>query len=140
MCPQSGVGASDTATKIGIEKGEVGAPPSEFELLPRNEVKQGSWTVVRDAKAKTGLAIQQSGARSAEDPTLAIYKPASLKNGEISLRLNAAGGKSSQGGGVAVRLSSPQDYYLVQLDVLRDRVLLARAQRHLRGDRRRGCG
>ena len=84
------------------------------------------WTVVSDATAKTGVAIEQAGVKSAEDRfPLAIYKPASLKNAEISLRLNAAGGKSNQGGGVAVRLSSPQDYYLVQLDALRDRVLFS---------------
>jgi hypothetical protein len=125
MCLPSGVGASGTATTIDIGKGEIGAPPAEFELLPRSEVKQGSWTVVRDATAQTGIAIQQAGLKSAEDPTLAIYEPASLKNGEISLRLHATGGTASQGGGVAVRRNSPQDYYLVQLDVLRDRVILS---------------
>ncbi len=126
MCPESGVSAPDTATKIDLEQGEIGAPPGEFDLSPSGEVKQGSWTVVRDATAKTGVAIEQAGVKSAEDRfPLAIYKPASLKNAEISLRLNAAGGKSNQGGGVAVRLSSPQDYYLVQLDALRDRVLLS---------------
>lgn len=126
MCPQLGVGAPGTGTEIEIGKGEIGAPPAEFELSPSSEAKQASWTVVRDATAKTGVAIEQAGVKSAEDRfPLAIYKPASLKNAEISLRLNAAGGKSNQGGGVAVRLSSPQDYYLVQLDALRDRVLFS---------------
>jgi hypothetical protein len=50
----------------------------------------------------------------------------SIKNAEISLRLKPIGGKSDQSGGVAVRLSSPQDYYLVQLDAQRDRVLFLR--------------
>jgi len=85
--------------------------------------------VVRDATAKTGLAIEQAGIQTTDDrfPTR-NYKPASLKNAEISLRLNAAGGKSDQGGGLAVRLSSPQNYYLVQLDALRDRVLFSRVK------------
>ena len=83
--------------------------------------------MVRDATAKAGLAIEQAGIQTTDDRfPLAIYKPASLKNAEISLRLNAAGGKSDQGGGLAVRLSSPQNYYLVQLDALRDRVLFSR--------------
>jgi hypothetical protein len=124
--PEPGVAAPDTATKIDIGKGQIGAPPAEFVLSPLSEAKQGSWTTVRDATAKTGVAIEQVGVKSAEDQfPLAIYKPASLKNAKISLRLNAAGGKSNQGGGVAVRLSSPQDYYLVQLDAKRDRVLLS---------------
>jgi hypothetical protein len=54
------------------------------------------------------------------------WQSAALKNAEISLRLKAAGGTSDQGGGVALRLSSPQDYYLVQLDARRDQVLFSR--------------
>jgi hypothetical protein len=119
-CVELGVGAQDAAAHIDIGRSEIGAPPSEFDL------SQGRWTVVGDATAVAGLAIEQSGAQTAEDRfPLAIYKLASLKNAEISLRLNADGGKSDQGGGIAVRLRSPQDYYLVQLDALRDRVLFS---------------
>jgi hypothetical protein len=124
--PESGLSAPDTATKIDIGKNEIGAPPAEFELSPLSEATRRSWTVVRDVTAQTGIAIEHAAAQSAEDrPPLAIYTAASLKNEEISLRLNATGGRSNQGGGIAVRLSSPQDYYLVQLDALRDRVLLS---------------
>jgi hypothetical protein len=119
--------AQDAATSIDIGTNEIGAPPAGFDLPPAGDGKQGRWTVVRDATAKTGLAIEQAGIQTTEDRfPLAIYKPASLKNAEISLRLNAAGGESDQGGGVAVRLRSPQNYYLVQLDVLRDRVRFSR--------------
>jgi hypothetical protein len=116
----SGASAQDAAANIDLRKSEIGAPQSEFDL------SQGQWTVVGDATAAAGVAIEQSGVQTIEDRfPLAIYRPASLKNAEISLRLNAAGGKSDRGGGVAVRLSSPQDYYLVQLDALRDRVLFS---------------
>ena len=117
----TGLGSSaQAATNIDVGNSEIGVPPSEFDLC------QGEWTVVSDATAAAGLAIEQSGVQTTEDRfPLAIYKPASLKNAEISLRLNAAGGKSDQGGGVAMRLSSPQNYYLVQLDALRDRVLFS---------------
>src|SRR5258708_12638101 len=111
--------AQDAAMSIDIGTNEIGVPPAGFDLPPSGDGNQGRWTVVRDATAKAGLAIEQAGKQTTEDRfPLAIYKPASLKNAEISLRLNAAGGKSDQGGGVAVRLSSPQNYYLVQLDSL----------------------
>lgn len=98
----------------------TGGAPTEFDL-------QGRWTVVRDPTAKTGLALQHSGAPAAEDQfPLAIYKPALPKNAEISLRLKAEGGTSDRGGGVAVRLSTPQDYYLIQVDALRDEILFSR--------------
>ncbi len=126
-CVELGASALDAATNIDIGTNEIGTSPAEFELPPLGDGKQGLWTVVRDATAKAGLALEQAGVQTTEDQfPLAICKTASLKNAEISLRLKAAGGKSDQGGGVAVRLRSPQDYYLVQLDALRDRVLFSR--------------
>ncbi len=120
-CVELGASAQDAAAHIDIGTSEIGAPPSEFDL------SQGRWTVVGDATATAGLAIEQSGLQTTENRfPLAIYKTASLKNAEISLRIKADGGTSDRGGGVAVRLSSPQDYYLVQVDALRDRVLLSR--------------
>jgi hypothetical protein len=121
-----GARALDAATNIDIGTNEIGASPAEFALPPLGNGKQGLWTVVRDATAKAGLAIEQAGVQTTEDRfSLAIWKTASLKNAEISVRLNAVGGKSDQGGGVAVRLRTPESYYLVQLDALRDRVLFS---------------
>ncbi len=121
-CPEWGVSGQDAATNIDIGANKIGAIPTAFDVL------QGQWTVVGDATAAGGLAIEQSGVQTNDDRyPLAICRTASLKDAEISLRLKPAGGKSDQGGGVAVRLSNPQNYYLVQLDALRDRVLFSRA-------------
>jgi hypothetical protein len=121
VCPELAATAQSTATTIDIGKDGVGAVPAEFD------VPQGRWTVVRDATAEAGLALEQSGVPTADDRfPLAIYKTASIRNAEISLRLKADCGQSDRGGGVAVRLSSPRDYYLVQVDALRDRVLFFR--------------
>jgi hypothetical protein len=120
-CPELGAGAQHTATKIDIGTDGIGAAPAEFD------VSQGRWTLVRDPTAKAGLALEQRGVPTDEDEVpLAIYKPASLTNAEISLRLKPDGGGSNRGGGLALRLSSPLDYYLVQVDALRDRVLFFR--------------
>lgn len=120
-CAELGASSQGCAASIDIGKSQIGAPPAEFDL------PQGQWTIVADATATVGLAIQQCGAQTAEGIfPLAIYKLASIKNAEIRLRIKADGEKSDQGGGVAVRLSSPHDYYLVQVDALRDRVVLSR--------------
>jgi hypothetical protein len=125
-CAELGARTQDAAADIDIGKNEIGAPPAEFELPPLGDGKQGLCTLVRDATAKAGVAIEQAGVQTSEDRfPLAIWKTASLKNAEISLRLKIAGGKSDQGGGVAVRLRTPENYYLVQLDALRDRVLFS---------------
>jgi len=124
--PELGIGAQDATMKIDVGRNEIGAPPAEFELSPLSEGSNGSWTVVRDATAETGTAVEQAGLQAAKDRSpLAIYKAASFKNAEISLRLKAVGGKTDESGGLAVRLNSRRDYYLVELDALRDRVLLS---------------
>jgi len=126
MWPESATSAQDTATKINIGNNEIGAPPAEFEMSPLGEANRESWTVVHDATAKTGMAVEQAGVQAAEDRfPLAIYKAVSFKNAEVSLRVKTVGGKADESGGLAVRLSNPENYYLVQLDALRDRLLLS---------------
>jgi len=114
-----GMSGESAATIIDIGEDEIA--PAEFDL------SQGHWTIVRDATAKAGMALEHSGVPTVDDrPPLAIYKDASIKNAEINLRLRADGGESDRGGGIAVRLSSPQDYYLVQVDARREMVLFLR--------------
>jgi hypothetical protein len=118
--------ADEPATYIDIGKNGIGVPPTEFDLPPRGEDSLGKWTIVHDATAMAGLALEQSGAEATEDRfPLAISKTAPLKNVEVSLRLKATGGTSDRDGGIALRLRKPNNYYLVQLDALRDRVLFS---------------
>jgi hypothetical protein len=122
----TGTGSGARAMHLDIGKSGIGAPPAEFDLLRRGENGQGKWTIVHDGTAMAGLAIEQSGVEATEDRfPLAISKTAPLKNAAISLRLKATGGTSDRDGGIAVRLKTPDDYYLVQLDALRDRVLFS---------------
>jgi hypothetical protein len=104
----------------------TGAPPADFDFLPAGEGQRHPWTLIEDGTAAAGLAIEQRGAPAKADHSLAIYKAASLKDAEISLRIKATGGTEDQGGGIAVRLTAPDNYYLVQLDARRDRVLFSR--------------
>jgi hypothetical protein len=102
------------------------APPAHFDFLPAEERQRHQWTLIEDGTAAGGFAIEQRGAPATVDHSLAVYKAASLKDAEISLRIKATGGTEDQGGVVAVRLTSPDNYYLVQLDARRDRVLFSR--------------
>jgi hypothetical protein len=116
-CVELGASARDAAAKIDIGKNQIGARPSDFDL------SQGRWTVVADATAAAGFAIEQSGTQATEDRfPLAISKTSPLKNAEISVRLKSTGGESDRDSGLALRLTTPENYYLVELDALRDRV------------------
>jgi hypothetical protein len=113
--------AKALSSAIDIAGDAAGVTPSDFDL------HTGKWTVVSDATARAGRAIEQSGKQTTElGFPLAIYQPSSPKNAEISLRIKAIGGKSDQDGGVALRLKGPGDYYLVELDTMRGTARLSR--------------
>ncbi|MDB5603214.1 MAG: hypothetical protein JWP25_114 [Bradyrhizobium sp.] len=125
LCSPLRAWAQDAVTTIDIGQ-KTGAAPAHFDLLPAGEAGRGRWTVIQDATAAAGFAIERDGALGAVDHSFAIYKAASLKNADISLRLKTTGGAEDQGGGLAVRLMTPDNYYLIQLDARRDRVLFSR--------------
>jgi hypothetical protein len=75
-----------------------------------------------DPTAISGQATAISGpaiAQTTKDPTdyrfpLAIYKPVSAKNIDVVVRFKPVDGKVDQAGGIVVRLTTPDDYYVVR--------------------------
>jgi len=108
---------------IPIEKMTVGAAPADFAFARTGQGAIGQWVVVEDASAASKRAIEQSNTdRTDYRFPLAIYQAATAKNVEVSLRFKPVAGKVDQAGGIAVRLSSPDDYYLVRANALEDNV------------------
>jgi hypothetical protein len=86
---------------------------------------QSDWVVIPDTTASPGTAIEYIRATTTEAAeALAICHTAALKNGDVSLRFKSNSGASHQGGGLAIRMATPKDYYLVKVDVLRNRAVL----------------
>jgi hypothetical protein len=113
--------------KATIDIGQnAGAPPAHFDFLPDGEGQRNPWTLIEDGAAVAGLAIERRGTPSTVDHSLAIYSADSPKDAEISLRIKASGGEDDQGGGIALRLTAPDSYYLVEMDARRDRVVFLR--------------
>jgi len=89
--------------------------------------------VVEDATASQGKAIAQVSA----DPTdyrfpLAVYEPLPAQDVEASVRFKAISGKGDRAGGLAVRLTDADNYYVVRANALEDNVRLYRV---VKGDR-----
>jgi hypothetical protein len=82
------------------------------------------WVVVADATASSGTAIEHTRARAEAAEGLAICQSAVVKNGELSLRFKANAAALRQAGGLALRMVTPKDYYLVTVDALRNRAAL----------------
>lgn len=108
---------------IPIEKMAVGVAPADFEFARTGQGAIGQWLVVEDASAASKRSIEQSNTdRTDYRFPLAIYQPTTARNVEVSLRFKPVAGKVDQAAGIAVRLTSPDDYYLVRANALEDNV------------------
>ncbi len=120
--------AQDTTGSIDLSRYAVGPVPPDF--LPSWRTGKGAigdWRVVEDPSASQGRAIAQMNA----DPTdyrfpLAVYQPLQAQDVEASVRFKAVSGKGDQAGGLAVRLTDADNYYVVRANALEGNVNLYR--------------
>jgi hypothetical protein len=119
----SAIAASARSQTIDLSHQQVGQPPQNFEFWRTGEADPGHWRVVREASSDGGMSIQQSGADRAAQPSLAIYAPLSAVDGKVRARFKLIDG-SMPSAGIAVRVSSPDDYYLVRASVYEQRLAL----------------
>jgi hypothetical protein len=111
------------ATMIALETMKVGSAPAGFEFARTGQGGPGQWVVAEDATAASKRAIEQASVdRTDFRFPLAIYQPATAKNVEVTIRFKPVSGKVDQAGGIALRLTSPSDYYLVRANALEDNV------------------
>jgi len=120
--------AQNTTGSIDLSRIPVGPLPPEFLTSWRTgQGAVGDWRVVEDPSANQGKAIAQLSA----DPTdyrfpLAVYEPVPAQDVEASVRFKAVSGKGDQAGGLAVRLTDADNYYLVRANALEGNVNLYR--------------
>ena len=111
---------AETITFAGTAPGTLGA---DFELAHTGQGSPGKWAVVRDEGAEGGHALEQSSAdKTSYRFPLAIYKPYVGRNVEVRIRFKAITGSVDRAAGIAVRLTTPGDYYVVRANALEDNV------------------
>jgi len=124
---------------VDLSRYPLGPLPPEFLTTWRTgKGALGDWQVVEDATASQGRAIAQVNA----DPTdyrfpLAVYEPMPAQDVEASVRFKAVSGKGDRAGGLAVRLTDADNYYVVRANALEDNVRLYRV---VKGDRQQMAG
>ena len=95
----------------------------EFTIWRTGQGAPAQWAIVADPTAAGGRAIAQTSTDKTDYRfPLAIYKPYSGKNLEVSVRFKPVSGSVDQAGGIAVRLQTPDDYYVVRANALEDNV------------------
>jgi hypothetical protein len=110
----------------------------EFTQWRTGEGDAADWTLVADASAEGGRAIVQvSNDKTNYRFPLAIYKPFSGEDLEVLVRFKPVAGTVDQAGGIAVRLVTPDDYYVVRANALEDNV---RFYRVVKGQREQLAG
>jgi hypothetical protein len=137
LSPLTG-GAQMATTSIDLASLAVGAAPAGFEFARTGHGGPGQWVVAQDASAAHGRAIAQTSADTTDYRfPLAIYQGVSAKDVEVTLRFKPVAGKVDQAGGIAVRVASPDDYYVVRANALEDNV---RFYRVVKGQRQQIAG
>lgn len=112
--------------KIDFKSNGIDVPPADFEFWRTGQGGVGRWAVVRDATAAVGASIEQFGADPSEHRfPLAIYKPVSAKNVDVRAQFKLVSG-TMQSAGIAVRVTSASNYYVVRASAREERVDLLR--------------
>jgi hypothetical protein len=126
------------AETITFEMDAVGSPPQDFEFRRTGEGGPGRWALVKDETAQARVALEQTSTEATDYRfPLAIYKPISGNNVEVAARFKPVAGRVDRAGGIAVRLMTPGDYYVVRANALENNV---RFYRVLKGKREQLAG
>jgi hypothetical protein len=115
--------AQKAATQIDIAAMQPGTAPPEFTFWRTGNGGGGEWQVITDPTA----AGQKAIAQTSKDTTdyrfpLAVYQPISAKDVDVVVRFKPVAGLIDQAGGIAIRLTTPDDYYVVRANALEDSV------------------
>jgi hypothetical protein len=121
MSPTSS--AQSATTQIDLSGMKTGIAPEDFAFSRTGGGDVGEWRVVDDPTAGNGRVIAQTS----KDTTdyrfpLAVYQRVSAKNVDVKMRFKPVDGKVDQAGGIVVRLTTPDDYYVVRANALEDNV------------------
>ncbi|GAC1477655.1 MAG: hypothetical protein NVS2B11_00490 [Acetobacteraceae bacterium] len=114
-------GAPGTPNLSGYALGPL--PPEFLTTWRTGQGAVGDWRVVADTSASQGKAIEQSSADKTDYRfPLAVYEPLSAQDVAATVRFKAVAGKADRAGGLAVRLTDADHYYVVRANALEDNV------------------
>ena len=115
--------AQQEPIQVDIANMPVGVAPPGFEFTLTGGGPVSAWKVVSDPTATGQKAIAQTS----QDRTdyrfpLAVYVPLSAQNVDVTVHFKPVAGEVDQAGGIAVRLSDRDNYYVARANALEDNV------------------
>jgi len=122
-------GEAAPAQTVTFESDMLGQPPRDFEFGLAGEGQPGRWEVVADPTAADGKALAQLSTDTVEFRFLvAMYKPVTAANVEVTARCKPMSGQADQACGVIVRASDASNYYMARANALEDNVRFYRVR------------
>jgi hypothetical protein len=116
----------------------VGQLPAGFKTARTGQGAASVWTVLDDGSIEGGHVLAQTSTDQTDYRfPLAIYDKLSVANVNVSVRFKAVTGRVDRAGGIAVRLTDADNYYVVRANALEDNVNFYRV---VQGSRRQIMG
>jgi hypothetical protein len=115
--------AQKASTQVDIAAMQPGLEPPGFTFGRTGSGAAAEWRVVADPSAAAQKAIAQVSTDTTDYRfPLAVYQPISAKDVDVVVRFKPIAGTVDQAGGIALRLTTPDDYYVVRANALEDNV------------------
>jgi hypothetical protein len=111
-------------SEVSFARYALGPLPPEFNTQwHTGRGAPGLWVVVADPTASGGKAVAQTSAEKTDYRfPLAVFEGLTAEDLEVSVRFKAVSGTIDQAAGLAVRLTSANDYYVVRANALENNV------------------
>jgi len=115
--------AQSTTTQIDLSGMKAGIAPEDFAFSRTGGGAVGDRRILDDPTASSRRVIAQisSDATDYRFP-LAVYQRILAKDVDVKIRFKPVSGKVDQAGGIVVRLTTPDDYYVARANALEDNV------------------
>ncbi len=136
----STVQAQEGAVVIDFSVAQLGRLPEGFVMALTGTGAPSAWAVVEDPTVRGGRVLAQTSAdRTDYRFPLVIDDKVSIANLDVTVRFKSVAGQIDRAGGIALRLTDPNNYYVVRANALENNVNLYRvvkgARSQIRGVR-----
>ena len=122
----AGTARADDARRIDFESTPAGALPAGVTTALTGGGGLVKWAIVEDASAPAGPKVlaQTSADRTDYRFPLAIFAEPSAADINVMVKFKAVEGEVDRAGGIAVRLTDKDNYYVVRANALENNVRL----------------
>jgi hypothetical protein len=112
--------ADEKPKPLTFARADLGKLPAGWKAAQTGEGKGSVWKVVADesAPSKSGYVLAQTASGPARLFNLCVLEKSSFKDGTLSVRFKAVGGKIDRGGGLVWRYQDADNYYICRANPL----------------------